>query len=77
MAEPVFSNIFTSHGTILIVSTLLTWALFWGAFTVAVCGTWRRPSLLWFGAGVLGPVGPLLGLTVGLSRKRKKGSTRG
>ena len=77
MAEPVFSSIFTSHGTILIASTLLTWALFWGAFTVAVCGTWRRPSLLWFAAGVLGPIGPLLGLTAGLAGKRKTGSTHG
>ena len=73
----MIAGIFTSHGTVLIVLTLLTWALFWGAFTVAVYGTWRRPSLLWFGAGVLGPIGPLLGLTVGLSRKRKKDSTHG
>ena len=74
----VVASIFSTNGTALVVTMVLTWLVFWGAFSAVVFGSWQRPAYWWLIVGVLGPLGPIVALIVGsiISRRSWSGDVQ-
>ena len=69
----MIAGIFSTNGTVLIVSMVVTWVVFWGAFSAVVFGSWHRPAYWWLTVGILGPLGPIVALIAAsaVSRQRR------
>jgi hypothetical protein len=68
----LIAGIFSTNGTVLMVSMVVTWVVFWGAFSAVVFGRWHRPAYWWLTIGILGPLGPIVALIAASAASRQQ-----
>lgn len=71
----LIAGIFSTNGTLLMSTMVVTWVVFWGAFSAVVFGSWHRPAYWWLMIGVLGPLGPIVALIAASVASRRQQSS--
>lgn len=73
--EPVLlGGIYSTNGSAIIATMVVTWVVFWGALSAVVFGIWHRPNYWWLAIGVTGPLGPIIAILAGAATARREGS---
>ena len=68
----LIAGIFSTNGTVLMVTMVITWVVFWGTFSAVVFGSWHRPGYWWLMVGILGPIGPVVAMIAASASSRQQ-----
>ena len=66
----IFAAFYSSTSVAVLAIAVASWALFWGTLSAAILAIWRTPNLHSLWLGFAGPIGPLIAIGLGVTRRQ-------